>query len=166
MLHRHEHLRHYHPKHDRDAVQERVCAGDTRRNLRRLADNVRGRHETMMGSINDPVDGKSVASTLFASVLVYAVCESSGGRMDEADDDGVIGVLGVLFRTGVVEFEAEGGAVGVECGGRGRGSMEWSVLSAFLYTSGGFVMHMYGTVNDERRGMKGTCVSAICARIL
>jgi hypothetical protein len=120
----------------------------------------------MMGSINDPVDGKSVASTLFASVLVYAVCESSGGRMDEADDDGVIGVLGVLFRTGVVEFEAERGAVGVECGGRGRGSMEWSVLLAFLYTSGGFVMHMYGTVNDERRGMKGTCVSAICARIL
>ncbi|KAF8246333.1 hypothetical protein K440DRAFT_553581, partial [Wilcoxina mikolae CBS 423.85] len=29
-------------------------------------------HETMMGSTKDPVDGKSVASTLFASVLVYA----------------------------------------------------------------------------------------------
>ena len=32
------------------------------------------RHETMMGSINDPKDGKAVASTITASVLVYAVC--------------------------------------------------------------------------------------------
>ena len=30
------------------------------------------RHETMMGSINDPADGKAVAATIFASVIVYA----------------------------------------------------------------------------------------------
>lgn len=28
-------------------------------------------HETMMGSIHDPEDGKAVANTVFASVLVY-----------------------------------------------------------------------------------------------
>ncbi|CCX09640.1 hypothetical protein FPQ18DRAFT_355568 [Pyronema domesticum] len=32
----------------------------------------RSGHETMMGSINDPEDGQSVASTLMASVFVYA----------------------------------------------------------------------------------------------
>lgn len=30
-------------------------------------------HETMMGSINDPEDGKAVARTIFAAVGVYAV---------------------------------------------------------------------------------------------
>lgn len=30
-------------------------------------------HETMMGSINDPEDGKAVARTVFAAVGVYAV---------------------------------------------------------------------------------------------
>jgi hypothetical protein len=38
----------------------------------------------MMGSINDPEDGQAVASTVFASVLVYAVCvhipSPAGGR--------------------------------------------------------------------------------------
>ncbi|KAI5854620.1 hypothetical protein BZA05DRAFT_370638 [Tricharina praecox] len=33
----------------------------------------RNRHESMMGSINDPTDGKAVAATIFASVVVYAV---------------------------------------------------------------------------------------------
>jgi len=30
-------------------------------------------HESMMGSINDPKDGKAVAKTLFSSAVVYAV---------------------------------------------------------------------------------------------
>ena len=40
----------------------------------------RTNHESVMGSINDPEDGKAVASTIFTTVLVYAgflVCCSS-----------------------------------------------------------------------------------------
>jgi hypothetical protein len=133
--------RDHHPKRYCDVVFERVCWFLARRitwGLRReplplgapegkarwkartgragvVADKLTGgRHESMMGSINDPEDGKAVAGTLFSSVVVYAVSWSmvaTGGRGGGADVG--IGVLGVLFRTGVVEFEAKGGAVRV-----------------------------------------------------
>ena len=35
----------------------------------------------MMGSIDDPPDGKAVAGTVFAAVTVYAVCLSSSFLM-------------------------------------------------------------------------------------
>jgi len=40
--------------------------------LSTIAALFRSGHESMMGSINDPKDGKAVASTITASVLVYA----------------------------------------------------------------------------------------------
>ncbi len=32
------------------------------------------RHETMMGSVSDPEDGKGVAGTIYTAVIVYVVC--------------------------------------------------------------------------------------------
>ena len=32
----------------------------------------------MMGSTEDPADGKAVAGTVFSAVIVYAVCTSGG----------------------------------------------------------------------------------------
>ena len=33
-------------------------------------------HHSLMGSTKDPADGKAVAGSVFAAVVVYAVCDS------------------------------------------------------------------------------------------
>lgn len=71
---------HHYPLRHRDAVQSRVSESAVQTNVNsvqndRLTDWLveLNRHESMMGSINDPEDGKSVAATVFGAVVVYAV---------------------------------------------------------------------------------------------
>lgn len=44
---------------------------------------IQANHHSMTGSTKDPSDGKAVAGSVFAAVVVYAVCVTDNNMLSE-----------------------------------------------------------------------------------